>query len=320
MLEQRLGVAGGVGAEKALHEDAVERRHDEPGIQVRIDRRAKYPLLATAVDDVGEQVAVHPLQLVHVPDHVVGMLLLPQDEAHDELDRVDVLRDERVVGVDQLPDLIDLGETLQVVEHVDDVGLQRALKGGPEELLLVLEVPEDECLRDLGLLGDLREGGVGVAVDGEQAGRCLEDLLPGVHRPITLPQPRAACQLTFPQVHAQRGAGDRVRSVGPSTMPATKPPTWAQKATPPAPAWLPRAATPSMSCPRNQMRRKTTAGTSITCRKKKIGTRVTTRAPGKKRKEAPDTPAIAPLAPTIGTLEPGLESAWAPPAAQPQRR
>src|SRR5881396_2842320 len=247
MLEQRLGVAGGVGAEEALHEDAVERRHDEPGVQLGVYRRAKYPLLATAVDDVCEQVAVYPLQLVHVPDHVVGMLLLPQDEAHDELDRVDVLRDERVVGVDQLPDLIDLGETLQVVEHVDDVRLQRALKGGPEELLLVLEVPEDERLRDLGRLGDLREGGVGVAVDGEQAGRRLEDLLAGVHRQFSLPQPRAACQLTcdVPPAHAQRGAGGRTRSVGPSTMPATKPPTWAQKATPPAPpapAWLPSAA------------------------------------------------------------------------------
>src|SRR5438876_77241 len=277
-------MSGGLVAEEALDEDAVERRHDEPGVQVRVYRRAEYPLLATAVDDVGEQVAVHPLQLVHVPDHVVGMLLLSQDEAHDELHRVDVLGDERVVGVDQLPDLIDLGEALQVVEHVDDVGLQGALEGGPEELLLVLEVPEDERLRDLGLLGDLREGGVGVAVDGEQAGRGLEDLLAGVHRQFSLPQPRAACQLTFdvPPAHAQRGAGGR--TVGPSTMPATKPPTWAQKATPPAPAWLPSAASPSMSCPRNQMRRKMTAGISITWRKKKIGTRVTTRAPGKKRK------------------------------------
>src|SRR2546422_8424176 len=161
MLEEDLGAAGRLAAEEALDEDAVERRHDEPGVQVRVHRRAEYSLLATAVDDVGEQVAVYPLQLVHVPDHVVGVLLLPQDEAHDELDRIDVLGDERVVGVDQLPYLIDLGETLQVVEHVDDVGLQGALEGGPEELLLVLEVPEDERLRDLGLLGDLREGGVG---------------------------------------------------------------------------------------------------------------------------------------------------------------
>src|SRR5947207_6207746 len=84
------------------------------------------------------------------------MLLIPQDEAHDELDRVDVLRDERVVGVDQLPDLIDLGETLQVVEHVDDVGLQRTLKGGPEELLLVR--PTDVGVRERRTSGVMSSG------------------------------------------------------------------------------------------------------------------------------------------------------------------
>jgi len=67
-------------------------------------------------------------------------------------------------------------------------------------------------------------------------------------------------------------------------MPATKPPMWAQKATPPTAARLPRVATPDMSCHRNQMSRKKTAGISTTCRKRKIGTRVTTRAVGKKRK------------------------------------
>src|SRR5207253_86016 len=217
MLEEDLGAAGRLAAEEALDEDAVERRHDEPGVQVRVYRRAEYSLLATAVDDVGEQVAVYPLQLVHVPDHVVGVLLLPQDEAHDELDRIDVLGDERVVGVDQLPYLIDLGETLQVVEHVDDVGLQGALEGVAEELLLVLEVPEDERLRDLGLLRDLGERGVGVALRREEPGRGLEDLLPRVHG-RNLPHPPGAvnfraCDANY--AHSG-GAARRMRNVGPS--------------------------------------------------------------------------------------------------------
>src|SRR5438034_8884118 len=81
MLEEGLGAAGRLVAEEALDEDAVERRHDEPGVQVRVYRRAEYPLLATAVDEVGEQVTVHPRQPAHVPDHVVGMRGLPQGSA-----------------------------------------------------------------------------------------------------------------------------------------------------------------------------------------------------------------------------------------------
>src|SRR5205823_9394641 len=66
---------------------------------------------------VGQQVAVDLLQLVHVTDQIIGMLLLAQDEAQEELYRVDVLRNEVVVLVDQPLDLIDLGEPLERSEE-----------------------------------------------------------------------------------------------------------------------------------------------------------------------------------------------------------
>src|SRR5207245_2715801 len=134
------------------------------------------PLLAAAVEDVGEEVAIHAVQLVHVPDEVVGMLFVAQEQAHDELDRVEVLGDERVVLVDQALDLIDLGEPLEVVDDVDEVRLERPLQRRAKELVLVLEVPEDESLRDLRILGDLRERGIGVTLGREQARRARQDL------------------------------------------------------------------------------------------------------------------------------------------------
>src|SRR4029077_20552825 len=171
------------GAHEALHEDAVESAHDEPGLEAGDDGRAEDALLAAAVEDVGEEIAVHALELVHVPDEIVRMLLLAQDQAQEELHGVKVLGHEAVVSVDQQLDLVELRETCQLVEHVDDVGLERPLHGAPEELLLVLEVPEDERLRDLSLLRNLRERRARVPVRREETGRRLEDFLPGFHRP-----------------------------------------------------------------------------------------------------------------------------------------
>jgi len=80
-----------------------------------------------------------------------------------------------VVLVDQLLDLVELGEPLEIVDDVDEVRLERALEGGPEELLLVLEVPEDQRLGDLRLLRDLGERGARVAVAGEEPGSKLKN-------------------------------------------------------------------------------------------------------------------------------------------------
>src|SRR5207253_11476528 len=114
--------------------------------------------------------------------------------------------------VDEPPDLIDLRFPLEIVDHVDEVRLESALERRAEELLLALEVPEDQRLRDLRLLRDLGERGVGVALAREETGRGLEDLLPRVHAaslaaagfprqlrrftPIP-PGPAAACAWSF---------------------------------------------------------------------------------------------------------------------------
>src|SRR5262245_54838667 len=93
--------------------------------------------------------------------------------------------------------------------------------------------------------------------------------------PVTLPQASESVNFIPPQ--AQPDGAARSRSAGARTMPARKPPMCAQKATPPTPERSPRVATPETNCQTNQIARKKTAGTSTTCTKRKIGTRVTTR-------------------------------------------
>jgi len=73
----------------------------------------------------------------------------------------------------------------------------------------------------------------------------------------------------------------------------------AQKAIPPENCEEPEKV-PLTSCMKNQKARKKKAGISINWIKKKMGTRVTTRALGKRIKYAPMIPAIAPLAPMVG--------------------
>ncbi len=60
---------------------------------------------------------------------------------------------------------------------------------------------------------------------------------------------------------------------------------------------------PLKNCMTNQKPRKINAGNSTSWKKKKMGTSVSTRAPGNRTRYAPKTPAIAPLAPTVGTVE-----------------
>src|SRR4029077_6322874 len=90
---------GGIVAEKSLHQDPVQRAHDETAVELRRDVLAEESLLAAALENVGKEIQEDALELAHVPREVVGMLLVTQDEAQEELDRVDVLRDEGVVLV-----------------------------------------------------------------------------------------------------------------------------------------------------------------------------------------------------------------------------
>ena len=62
------------------------------------------------------------------------------------------------------------------------------------------------------------------------------------------------------------------------------------------------------NCITNQMPSTTAAGSSNRPRKNKIGTRLRTRACGHQTMYAPMTPAIAPDAPIIGTVELALNA------------
>src|SRR5271155_3836779 len=86
-----------------------------------------------------------------------------------------------------------------------------------------------------------------------------------------------------------------------SSAPDTNPPTCAQNATPPmfCPCTASAVAVPLRKFRTNQYPRMTHAGTHSTNTKN----HVSTRAFGYRTKYAPRTPAIAPLAPRVGTVE-----------------
>ena len=126
--------------------------------------------LAARLDDVGQQAAEDPVEVVDPRGDVVGLALAADHEGQQEAHRVDVVAHELVEEVDQPLDLGRLVETFEIVD-IDEIRLQRAAERGAEELLLAVEVPEDERLADLGLARDLRQRRVFVAVLGEEARR-----------------------------------------------------------------------------------------------------------------------------------------------------
>ncbi len=73
------------------------------------------PLLATALQNVGEQVAIQPEELGRTREDVVEVLFLAHDEREQEPHRVDVLADELEVDVDQFADLLELAEPRQLL-------------------------------------------------------------------------------------------------------------------------------------------------------------------------------------------------------------
>src|SRR6185503_19618478 len=100
-------------------------------------------------------------------------------------------------------------------------------------------------------------------------------------------------------------------------IPDMKPPTCAHQATPPTSPGLPSERVPLKICASTQNPRKVTAGSSKKNGKNRIGTSTIMRAKGKRKKYAPITPAIAPEAPTVGTVELGLVNQCTTPAASP---
>jgi len=101
-----------------------------------------------------------------------------------------------------------------------------------------------------------------------------------------------------------------------NTNPAINPPICAHQAIPelaPEPVAL-------KNCIKNQNPRKIKAGISTNQGIIMIGITVKIRAFGYKRKYAPITPAMAPLAPMVGIMERGFKKKWNTPEITPQSR
>src|SRR5207302_9343714 len=109
----------------------------------------------------------------------------------------------------------------------------------------------------------------------------------------------------------------RGRNSSINTTPLTNPPTCAQNATPGSRAPLDR---PLSSCIANHTPSRTQAGTVTIQKKMMIQTKQCTLARGYTIRYAPSTPAMAPLAPPIGTWEVGSTPAWISAAAAPQHK
>ena len=98
-------------------------------------------------------------------------------------------------------------------------------------------------------------------------------------------------------------------------MPTINPPIWAHQAMP-EPDPLPAAF---KNCIKNQNPRKIKAGISISQGMIIMGIIVRIFDLGYKRKYAPMTPAMAPLAPMVGTGENGFKRKCNPPEISPER-
>src|SRR6266853_5604881 len=92
-----------------------------------------------------------------------------------------------------------------------------------------------------------------------------------------------------------------------STAPNKNPPTCAHQATPPCWPPTPSDANPLKICRKNQYPSIRNAGMRTVKNRNKAGISVATRAAGNSTINAPITPEIAPLAPTVGTFDPQLK-------------
>ena len=80
------------------------------------------------------------------------------------------------------------------------------------------------------------------------------------------------------------------------------------------------SATPDVTWVKNQNTANRIAGTSKKNGKNRTGIMTTSRASGNIMMKLPSTPAIAPEAPSAGTVEVGLKNAWVIDADSPQAR
>ena len=106
------------------------------------------------------------------------------------------------------------------------------------------------------------------------------------------------------ELHQPGLSGRRTANALTSATPNRNPPTCAKNATPPPLSGCVIAVPPDQSWNTNQKPRKKSAGIG---RRKKPDERQDARALGRSTRYAPRTPAIAPLAPTFGTLASAIE-------------
>src|SRR4029077_1854789 len=102
-----------------------------------------------------------------------------------------------------------------------------------------------------------------------------------------------------------RGGRRPNRNNGQSSSPAVNPPTCAHHAMPPTWLGLANANVPLNNCSKNHIAKYNIAGSSKKNGTNSTGNITTSRAVGNSNKYAPNTPAIAPEAPTVGTVASG---------------
>src|SRR3954468_12328055 len=107
--------------------------------------------------------------------------------------------------------------------------------------------------------------------------------------------------------HQRARSGARTWNSRTASAPNRTPPTWAPNATPPPCPGCVSEKPPCQSSNTNQIPRKMTAEIG---RGRNPKSSVITRAWGSSTKYAPSTPAIAPLAPTVGTLAAPMPAKW----------
>src|SRR5262245_27612616 len=176
-----LALAREIAADEALDKRARQRAHDQRSLSGWIDVGSEDAFVATTLEYVDEKIAEYAKELGHASDRIVWLLLLPEDQAQHEADRLHVLAHELIKQIDETIDLARFIETIQLPDNIHEVRLERALERALEEAFLVLEVPEDERFADPRFLGHLRQRCTPVPLSGEQSGRRLQDLVPGVH-------------------------------------------------------------------------------------------------------------------------------------------
>src|SRR6185436_19526852 len=105
MSDDVLALAGEIAADEALNKRAGQRAHDQRGLSGRIDVGPEDTFVAPTLEYVDEKIAEYAKEFGHASHRIVGLLLLPEDQAQDEADRLHVLAHELIEQIDQAIDL-----------------------------------------------------------------------------------------------------------------------------------------------------------------------------------------------------------------------